>query len=145
MEIVTKLQKIQIALFRKSRNNIEFLLLKANKKRIFWQGVTGGVESYDKDLKHAVVRELKEELNIDAKPEQVIGPLHQFDFITSRKGFEGQITNEQCFGFQLLKDYEVQLSKEHNEYRWLPYEEAYKLIDYKNPKKVIKIINSMFG
>ena len=131
------LRKVQIILFRK-QEQLEFLLLKRSGANPIWQGITGGVEELDKNLKSAAVRELFEELGITAAEENILGPFHEFEFQTDRKGYEGTIAHEYCYAFEILSPYNFQLSEEHNEFRWLPFEEAIRLVDFENPKIVMR-------
>src|SRR3990167_2318660 len=130
------LTKVQIILFR-NPSNPEFLLLKTTGRRSIWQGITGGVEETDSSLKYAAMRELEEELGIKTTEDKIIGPLHEFEFQTEREGFEGTTAKEYCFAFEIPASYEVHLSEEHSEYKWLPFEEAVQLVDYENPKMVM--------
>lgn len=140
------LKKVQVIVFRKSPS-IEFLILKTSRKwsQSIWQGVTGGVEKFDEDLRTAALRELKEELSINSDREKLIGPLHEFTFTTQRRGYEGTTATEYCFGYEVSGDYEVKLSDEHSEYKWLPFKDAVKLIDYEDSKKVLTLINKIYS
>ncbi len=139
------MQKVQVIIFRKKDKRPEFLLLRKKGEKVFWQGITGGIEASDKSIKDAAIREVKEELSIEVKTKDLIGPLHQFTFITPRKGYEGQEVREFCFGLEISPDSSFQLSDEHDAYKWLPFQEALELIAYDNPKKVVKLIYSMFS
>lgn len=134
------MQKVQIIIYRKTEEGLRFLLLRKKGEKVFWQGVTGGVEASDEDIKKAALRELKEEIGIDAATENLIGPLYEFTFITHKKVDEGQKVKEFCFGLEILENSRIQLSQEHDMHKWVSYEDALRLISYEEPKKVIKII-----
>lgn len=134
------MKKIQVIIFRKNQAGLEFLLLRKKGEKIFWQGVTGGIEPNDENIKKAALRELKEELGIDAAMENLIGPLYEFTFITHKKVDEGQKVKEFCFGLEISENSRIQLSQEHDMHKWVSYEDALRLISYEGPKKVIKII-----
>lgn len=140
------LVKVQIILYRNPKKP-EFLLLKTNSKPPIWQGITGGVEEFDASLQDAAIRELKEELGIMTTEDTIIGPLHSFEFTTDRKGYEGTVAKEYCFAYEIQPEYEVKLSSEHSEYKWLPFNEAVELIDFDTPKlvmkKVMKLLKTM--
>jgi dATP pyrophosphohydrolase len=138
---MTPLRKVQVIVYRKEPG-LEFLLLKTSPMRSqqIWQGVTGGVESSDADLKTAALRELNEELKINPRNDKLMGPLYSFTFTTNRKGYEGTLATEYCFGYEVSSDYKVSLSDEHSEFKWLSYEQAVELIDYENSKLVIRKI-----
>lgn len=137
-----ELKKIQVILFR-NPSKPEFLLLRTSPKRSMqiWQGITGGVEPSDKNLRGAALRELKEELNINAVENNLLGPIHEFQFTTDRKGYEGTIATEYCFAYELPHNFQVKLSDEHDACKWLNFEEAVKLIDFDNPKKTLQKAN----
>jgi dATP pyrophosphohydrolase len=140
-----KLQKIQIILFREKRKKLEFLLLKREGlQRSWWQGITGGVEEFDETLKDACVRELNEEINFQTANDKIIGPLNQFEFVTKRKGYEGQTATEYIFAIELPVDFKPILNDEHSEFKWLGFEEAINLIDFKESKDVVKMISNKY-
>lgn len=139
------MKKIQVIIFRKNQAGLEFLLLRKKGEKVFWQGVTGGVEASDEDIKRAALRELKEEIGIDAAIENLIGPLYEFTFITHKKGDEGQEVKEFCFGLEISENSRIRLSQEHDMHKWVSYEDALNIIEYDDPKKVVKIIYTRFS
>jgi dATP pyrophosphohydrolase len=135
------LKKVQIIVYKK--NPLRFLVLRTSQSRSqrIWQGVTGGVEESDTSIREAALRELHEELGIDGVDAKLSPVIHEFTFITNRKGYQpGTTATEYCFGYEVPETYEVRLSHEHSEYRWLPFEDAEQLIDFEDPKLVIKYI-----
>lgn len=136
------MEKVQVIIFRKTERGIEFLLLRKKGEKVFWQGVTGGVESYDKSIRDAAFREVNEELQIDTSINELMGPVYDFTFATQRKGHEGQKVREFCFSLEIASKSSIQLSEEHDIYRWLSYEKALQLIAHDDPKKVVRIIYS---
>lgn len=133
-------EKVQVIIFRKREGNLEFLLLQRTGKKDFWQGVTGGVELSDKSIQEAAIRELQEELLLDARPEELIGPVYEFSFITQRKGHEGTEAIEYCFGLEVPENTEIHMSPEHDAYQWVAFSQAVAQIAFPEPKKVIKIL-----
>ncbi len=134
------MQKIQVIIFRKREGELEFLLLQRRGKKDFWQGVTGGVEPSDNTIHDAAIRELQEELVLDARSENLIGPVYEFSFVTQRKGHEGTEATEYCFGLEVPEDTLIHLSPEHDAYQWVSFEKAVKQIAFPEPKKVLEIL-----
>lgn len=141
------LQKIQCICFKKEDRENKYLLLKRELKngKHIWQGMSGGVDDTDPSLKDAVVREVGEELGLRLVEKQVMGPFLEFIFVTNRKGYEGQTATETCFAVETEPDFQPILSEEHSEYHWLPYVEAVNLIDFKESKLLISLIEHQYG
>lgn len=136
-------KKVQVIVYKEPKN-LKFLILFTNQgEKSFWQGVTGGVESEDKTMKDAAVREVFEELGIELNPDNLVGPLHQYRFQTSRPDTFGQEVEEFCFTAELPEGAEVVLSDEHQKYEWLDFEQALTTIAHDNPKIFLKKIKEM--
>lgn len=77
-----------------------------------WYTVTGGVEVYDKSLEDAVIREVKEETNLDVINTKYLDINYTY---TSRQGIE-------CIEYvfiSLVEDGNIILNEESIEYKWL--------------------------
>lgn len=135
-----KLKKIQVILYKIEKNETRFLLLKRSGNPEIWQGITGGVETKDKTLLDAAIREIKEELNHTVEIAHIKGPLYEFEFVTNRKGYEGKVAKEYCFSYRLPLEYEVELSNEHTDFAWLPFDKAIERIDFETSKKLLKMV-----
>ena len=99
----------------------------------FWQGIAGGGENGETVLE-AVKRETHEESGIPPDslflPLDTIEPVPVTYFRDSHLwGEDIYVIPQYCFGV-LVKDSRLVLSPEHTEYRWLPYEEAHRMLEY---------------
>ena len=97
--------------------NKELLLLHNNPENPIhggdiWYTVTGGVEEYDKTLEDAVIREVKEETNLNVINTKYLDINYTY---TSRQGIE-------CIEYvfiSLVEDGNIILNEESIEYKWL--------------------------
>lgn len=134
--------QIGCIVFRKSKG-YEFLLLKRVESRGgFWQGVTGGVEG-DESVVDAVYREVFEETRI--RREDVISFIEDvFECEFETEGFNKlfgrkTIIKSYDFGMQVSKEQRIVIDpKEHNEYKWVSYNQALKLLKWENNKNALK-------
>ena len=106
----------KILTFIKNKDN-KLLLLHNNPEDPIhggdiWYTVTGGVEVYDKSLEDAVIREVKEETNLDVINTKYLDINYTY---TSRQGIE-------CIEYvfiSLVEDGNIILNEESIEYKWL--------------------------
>jgi 8-oxo-dGTP pyrophosphatase MutT (NUDIX family) len=146
-------RKIQLEclVFRRINNTIEYLIMKRiPSKGGFWQPPCGGLEDSDKSKLDAAFRELKEEANVSRTDVlRVLEDIHQFvinkHYLTSEPIKPIQ---EFVFGFEVKKDIDVSISNnidtEHDEIKWVSFEEAMKLLKWKNNKDAfVKIHNKL--
>jgi len=124
-----------------------FLLLHypgINRKGGHWEFVKGHIEK-NEDEKQAVIRETKEEVGINDL--KIIPGFKQYIkyFFRASYGLEDKARKKAPWIFKLVVFYlaktntkNVKLSKEHDDFAWLPYEEALKKITYKNSKELFK-------
>ena len=97
--------------------NKELLLLHNNPENPIhggdiWYTVTGGVEEYDKSLEDAVIREVKEETNLDVINNKYLDINYTY---TSRQGIE-------CIEYvfiSIVEDGNIILNEENIGYKWL--------------------------
>ncbi len=110
----------------------EFLILKYGLGH--WGLVKGNVEAGESE-QDTVLRELKEETGItDAK----IMPGFK-ETIHYYYTWEGERISKTVTYFLIKSETKnVTLSYEHDDYKWLPYEEAIKQVTHANVKKVLK-------
>jgi dihydroneopterin triphosphate diphosphatase len=137
------MRKIQTQCIVFKRNPLQFLLLKRiPSKGGFWQPVSGGLEGDETPIE-AAYRELEEETNIH-KPNvvKVFENVHEFTinkhYLTSE---HIEPIKEVVFGFE-VSDIEVFITQnvhqEHEEFRWVSYEEALKMLKWDNNKEGIR-------
>ena len=106
----------KILTFIKNKDN-KLLLLHNNPEDPIhggdiWYTVTGGVEEYDKSLEDAVIREVKEETNLDVINNKYLDINYTY---TSRQGIE-------CIEYvfiSIVEDGNIILNEENIGYKWL--------------------------
>jgi len=107
----------------------------------YWDFVKGHVEKDEEELK-TVVRETAEETGI--KDLEFIDGFSQtmkyFFVYQGRRIFK--IVN---FRLARTMTAQVALSDEHNDFAWLPYEEAYRALSFDNAKNVLKKAHEFLG
>ncbi len=136
--------------FKKKNKKFEFLLLKrVPKKGGFWQPITGGVEEKDNSILEAALRELNEEANIQKEDiVSIIPDVHYFEMKNHYLTGESiSITKEYVFGFEVKSDFIVSIEKnichEHEEIKWVSFEEALLLLKWENNKDAFKKLNKI--
>jgi dihydroneopterin triphosphate diphosphatase len=110
-----------------------------------WQGVAGGSEQGE-SAEQAARREMMEEAGIP-----VDAPLVPLDAVASVPASQFQertlwgpnlyVVTECAFGVYLDEDQTIRLSSEHSEYRWLPYEEADRLLRWDSNRTALWELN----
>jgi bis(5'-nucleosidyl)-tetraphosphatase len=125
-------------IFRKEEGKICYLLLRyPSKKKEYWGFAKGGIEAGEK-LEETARREIKEETG-----------LINIEFINGFKVWEKYFFKRDkqnifkivTFLLAETKTKDVKISFEHLAYQWLPYEEAFKMLAYKNTKEFLKKAN----
>lgn len=131
--------------FRKKGADYEYLLLRRiSTKGGFWQAVSGGYEESDVNKLEAAYREMKEEAGIDrSQIIRVIEEVHQYTY--DKHYLTGEpITpiTEYVYGFEVGLDMEVRMDRniytEHDEYRWVSFEEALSLLKWEANKEAFR-------
>jgi 8-oxo-dGTP pyrophosphatase MutT (NUDIX family) len=131
--------KIQCIVFRKGSSGYEFLVLKRLPEHGgFWQPITASVEP-DELLIDAVYRELEEETSVSKKDiKRVIGDIHYFEFPWD----EEHIAKEHVFGVEVKPETKVDIKSnvydEHEDFRWVSFDEALKLIKWDSNKEALR-------
>jgi dATP pyrophosphohydrolase len=139
MNIITNL--IETHIFRKSKNGIEFLLLKRAEDQIYpaiWQMVSGKIKESEKAFETSL-RELKEETNLKPIKMWVAPKVNSF--------YSAQ-TDSIClipvFAVQVKKDSTVIISKEHSKYKWVTPNQAKSLLAWYGQRKAVDLIAEYF-
>ncbi|HBT81839.1 hypothetical protein A2757_00190 [Candidatus Giovannonibacteria bacterium RIFCSPHIGHO2_01_FULL_48_47] len=120
--------------FRETKKGREYLLIKHAPPYGHWDFPKGHIEKREK-TEEAVRREVEEETGI-SKIEIIPGfkeTIRYFVKYTGEKALK-------FVAYFLAKTNEkkVKLSHEHEDFAWLPFEEAYKKITYNTSKKLLK-------
>ncbi len=128
--------------FRKENGQINYLLLRYpavchRSGADYWDYVKGHLEDGESEME-TVIREADEETGLKDL-EFVEGFCARMEYFFT---FEGHKI------FKIVKFYlaktntkTIVLSHEHNDFVWLPYEEAYKALSFGNAKEVLKKAN----
>lgn len=129
-------QVLVYACYPTQGSEFAYLLLKRSDEG-WWQGVAGGGEGSETPLE-AAKRETLEETGIpkDSRFLQLITvlPIPATEFRYSHLwGRKVCVIPQYCFGV-LPKEKKIVLSSEHTDYKWLTYEEAYRLMKYEDNK-----------
>ncbi len=136
-QIITRV--IDTYVYRRTDAGILFLMLKRAKTKMYehlWQGVAGKIESGETSWQ-ASIRELKEETGLT--PKQMFTADHVSRFY---EAYQDRINLVPVFGIEVDTE-AVTLSDEHCEYRWLPFEEAIKLLVWKGQKEGLRTVHEM--
>lgn len=103
-----------------------------------WYTVTGGVEEYDKSLEDTVIREIKEETNLNVIKTKYLDINYTY---TSRQGIE-------CIEYvfiSIVEDSNIILNEENIGYKWLNIDDYIKEIYwYSSKKELRKILEEAF-
>jgi dATP pyrophosphohydrolase len=128
--------------FRLSRNGgLEFAVFKrSNSSDEWWQGVTASAEGVE-TAEQAARREMFEEAGIPPAT-----PLIRLDSVASIPvsffrdrhlwGPDTYVISQYAFGVR-LGEHPIVLSDEHTEFRWVPYEEAARMLRWDNNKTAL--------
>lgn len=131
--------QVQGILFRKINGEVQYLLLKRNPEREgFWQPVTGGLEEGETRVE-ALEREVLEETGIENSV-RIIEDVYYFELSTPLH------EKEYVYGVEVLLTEEIEMdNKEHSEYRWCSFEEARKLLKWKENKEALEKLNEILS
>lgn len=148
--------------FHKSGSTIEYLLLqygtrdpkKKKQRGLHWDFPKGHIESGE-TIPETIVREIEEETGIKHiqfirgfkekikyffvdKHSTETGPPRRLEKPTPQKKL---VLKMVFFHLARSRTKKVLLTPEHVNYKWLPYEQAYKQVTHKNAKEILKRAN----
>lgn len=133
-----------IVVYKKIDNEIKYLVLKRKLHWTGWEFPKGGIEPREK-IKEAIKRELKEETG----QFPINSSVQKYNFSGKYK-YKKQPQGRKFIGqtFSLysaeIEDEKIILDKrEHSDYLWLSFSEAYKKLTYRNQKKSLEIVNDL--
>lgn len=136
-----------VIIFRREEGNIYYLLLHypaINRKGGHWEFAKGHVEGNESEEETAK-REASEETGINDL--NIIPGFKKYIkyFFKQGKDIKTRQNKKPSWIFKLViffigetKIKDINLSPEHIGYEWLPYQEAYQKITYKNSKELLK-------
>jgi 8-oxo-dGTP pyrophosphatase MutT (NUDIX family) len=103
----------------------------------YWHTIAGGVEPGE-ESHAAALRELREETGLEATALEPLG-----DFAYVRESWEqepGLRVHVHAFLVDVEPGWEPELNHEHDEYRWLPREEAAELLFWPEPAALLRTL-----
>lgn len=122
------------------KKRLEYLLLHRILHWNGWEFPKGGIEK--ERIENAVRRETKEESGLKVKRIFNFKKKGRFNYnreLPDRKGIKGQTWR--LFAVEVEKC-KVKIDKiEHDDYKWLNFKEAYKLLTWKDQRECLKIVN----
>jgi len=119
-------KQVQVVIINASEQHTSFLVLKrVPEKGGFWQAVTGGVETGE-DFEKAAKREAFEETGLT-------GRLVDVDYMFEFK--DHNVDHIERVYALVVDSFDVTLSKEHTEFKWCDYRNAYQLLKYDSSKR----------
>jgi len=133
---------IEVHIFRKIEDGIEFLLMKRAPNEVYagvWQMVTGSIENGEKAFETAI-REIKEETNLIPNGFWIVPNINSF-----YSSVDDSITMVPVFVAEVEKNSDVILSSEHTEYLWCSKDEAKVLLAWPGQRKSVDIISEYFS
>ncbi len=130
-ELMQLIERTNVEAFVYSMNpSFRVLILKRTPERSgYWQPVCGGVENGEK-LKETVIREVFEETGI-INIKSIVDLNYTFTYLETKKG---KLMNMQdfCFGVEIGNVLDIELSDEHEEYKWCSYTEAKEYLNWEH-------------
>ena len=133
---------IEAHIFRRSKNGIEFLLMKRAPNELYanvWQMVTGSSEDGEKAVETAL-REIKEETSLIPKAIWIVPNVNSF---YSPK--DDSINMVPVFVAEVKIDSKVILSEEHTEYLWCSKDNAKSMFAWSGQRESVEIISEYFS
>jgi 8-oxo-dGTP pyrophosphatase MutT (NUDIX family) len=129
--------EVEAIIFRRNDKRIEYLLLKRlPQKNGFWQPVTGGVEEGE-TREEALHREIREETGVK-NTVAVIESLYYFEFSDPNPN------QEYVYGVEVSPSEQIVFDrKEHSEYRWCSFQDALRLLHWKENKVAVRKLNKI--
>jgi len=137
--------QVQAILYRKTNTKTQYLLLKRiSDTGGFWQPVTGGIEKGETRIQ-ALKSEVKGETGIKNLA-KIINDIHYYEFSDLFKRENRQrLIKEYAFGVEVSPNEKITISWEHTEYKWCSFQEALKLLKWKENKEALKKLNKILS
>jgi len=121
-----------VVVYRKHKDTIEYLLLHYSAGH--WDFSKGHMEEGE-TKEQTALRELKEESGLTA----TIEPGFTASFSYYFKDYDNVESHKEVYFFVgKAHDEKIKLSDEHQDFAWLPYEQALEKLTYENAKKLLK-------
>ncbi len=135
-------KQVHIYLYKElAKGKFEYAIFQRSDNALWWQGISGGLEAGE-SIEEAARREIFEEAGI-----HVTGPLSRLDTICSLPAYIFQARDREhwpenlyvvpLYFFAVAYEGPIRLSEEHSDVKWLPYEEAEKLVYFHDQKTAL--------
>ncbi len=124
---------------------VDYLLLKRKLHWRGWEFPKGGRERFE-TKRQAVERELFEETGLKPKSVKMFDYKGRYYYkrkLQDRPGIKGQTFQLFAVEVEKPKNSKIKIDKkEHSDFKWLPFDKAYKLLTWPNQKKSLKLVNN---
>jgi 8-oxo-dGTP pyrophosphatase MutT (NUDIX family) len=131
--------QVQVIFFKRDEDGIKFLIMKrVPEKGGFWQPLTGGVH-VGETREETITRETLEEIGIEDIM-NLIETQYVFEFTDN-----GRHHREYVYGAELDKGAEIQISDEHEEYKWVNKDEAMSFLKWDSNKEGLQTLCNILG
>ncbi|HPN37851.1 MAG TPA: NUDIX pyrophosphatase [Melioribacteraceae bacterium] len=133
---------IEAHIFRINNNDLEFLLLRraeTEKYPNIWQPITGTIDNNEKAYETAI-REIYEETGI------IVDDIYVVPTLSGYYSYEKDIISMiPVFAVSVNLNQKVNISEEHNCYRWVKYNEASTLVAWSDQRHSMALICERFS
>lgn len=119
--------------FKRESNKTLYLLLKYKHKSTYYGFPRGNMEGGEEE-KEAARREIKEETNLDV---EFVGDFRETTSWFYRRDGD-TISKRVVFFLAEAKPGKVEISHEHYDFKWLPFEKAVDVLEFENAKRVLR-------
>ncbi|MDD5054290.1 MAG: NUDIX domain-containing protein [Candidatus Nanoarchaeia archaeon] len=117
-------------------DELKFLILHKNNWWNGWEFVRGEIKKEEQAFQ-AAIREANEETGLNLEKVWPIPFKYSYEYL---KGLNLINSNVFCFAAKAY-DSIVNLSKEHDHYKWVDYDSALKLLDFEEQKNFLKFFH----
>lgn len=136
--------QILVIPYKKLKNELLYALFRRTEKSGgYWQGIAGGGEDNETEVE-AAIRESYEEANIISNKFIKLNSLCMIPVVNVSGFLWGDdilVIPEYCFGVELDFNQNISLSKEHLEYKWVNYKEAFESLQWDSNRNALWELN----
>lgn len=132
-------KQVLIIPYRIVNNQIQYCIFKRKDLKT-WQWISGGAEDFDNDILETAKREFYEETGINDAQIEKLELITKIPVVNIVKDFlwGKDIFYAEEYAFSAnIDNRKIKLSDEHEEYEWVTYEDAKKLLKYDSNKSAL--------
>jgi len=111
------------------------ILKRTPEKGGFWQPITGCLEEGESRIE-ALRREIREETGIES-PIRIVEHVHHYEFS------DPHLVKQFVFGVEVSPNEKIVIGKEHCEFKWCSFQEALRLMKWKENKEALRKLNEL--